>query len=70
MVKPRYTVEFYPGEDYERLPEWCVVRWDAPGVGTVVYKTYDEEVGEKTCEDVRAVLQEVYNMELYNEAGA
>jgi hypothetical protein len=70
-VTARYSVEYYPGENNERLPEWRVVEWtfvnpETGGkAGRTRYKTYDLEGGESACEEVRMVLQEEYNMELY-----
>ena len=62
----RYSVEYYPGEDNERLPEWCVVRWDTESIGSTVYKTYDLEEGEGECGSVLEALVYADNLEVFN----
>lgn len=68
----RYSVEYYPGEDNERLPEWRVVEWtfvnpETGGkAGRSVYKTYDLEEGERECGSVLEALVYADNLEIFN----
>ena len=61
----KYTVELYPGEDYERLPAWEVVRWDSEvnGVrtGKCVFYSYNMVEGEQECEDYMAYCIDMDN---------
>jgi hypothetical protein len=65
----RFEASFYPGEDNERLPEWCVVEWtyinpeNGSKSGNTVWKTYDMMNGEAEAKEMAAILQHAYNLE-------
>ena len=50
----RFEVEFYPGEDNERLPEWTVVEIESEqnGVrcGQVVWRSCNMQTGQQDAE--------------------
>lgn len=69
----RFEASFYPGEDNERLPEWQVVEWTYTNPktggrsGSVVWKSYNMETGEREANEMAAVLQHEYNLEFAEE---
>lgn len=69
----RFEAFFYPGEDDERLPEWCVVEWTyvnpetGAKSGDTVWKTYDMIDGEREAHEMAAILQHEYNLRFAEE---
>ena len=61
----RYSVEYYPAEVDERLPEWRVVEWTyvnpetGSKSGRAVFRTYDMETGEAEATKRAALLNGV-----------
>lgn len=69
----RFEVVYYPGETDERMPEWKVVEWTyhnaetGARAGYKVWSTYDMEGGEAEANEICAVMQAEYNMQMAEE---
>ncbi len=67
----RFEIDFFPGEDDERLPEWSVIelidQTPTTRIGKVVWRTYNMEHGEDLAREMAYIMQHEYNEKFYEE---